>query len=77
MLAMSRTAAAVDQSASRLAKEYDGPDIFANSAGVAIVESIEQFHDTTRFSAMETSLNGTRPMVRAALPGVCGASDEI
>jgi meso-butanediol dehydrogenase/(S,S)-butanediol dehydrogenase/diacetyl reductase len=61
-------AAAVEQAVARLAKEYGGLDIVVNNAGIAIVGSIEQLDDAAWDSVMETNLNGTRRVVRAALP---------
>ncbi len=61
-------AASVEQAIARLAKEYGGLDIVVNNAGIAIVGSIEQLDDAAWDSVMATNLNGTRRVVRAALP---------
>lgn len=61
-------AATVEQAVAALAKEYGGLDIVVNNAGIAIVGNIEQLDDEAWDSVMETNLNGTRRVVRAALP---------
>ena len=61
-------AASVEQAIARLAKEYGGLDIVVNNAGIAIVGSIEQIDDAAWEAVMDTNLNGTRRVVRAALP---------
>jgi meso-butanediol dehydrogenase / (S,S)-butanediol dehydrogenase / diacetyl reductase len=61
-------AATVDPAVARVVKEYGGLDIVVNNAGIAVVGNIEQLDDAAWSSVMETNLNGTRRVVRAALP---------
>jgi NAD(P)-dependent dehydrogenase (short-subunit alcohol dehydrogenase family) len=61
-------AATVELAVARLVKEYGGLDIVVNNAGIAINGNIEQLDDTAWSAVMDTNLNGTRRVVRAALP---------
>lgn len=60
--------ATVDQAVARVVKEYGGLDIVVSNAGIAVIGNIEQLDDAAWSSVMETNLNGTRRVVRAALP---------
>jgi meso-butanediol dehydrogenase / (S,S)-butanediol dehydrogenase / diacetyl reductase len=58
----------VERSIAKLVGEFGGLDIVVNNAGIAIVGSVEQIDDADWSSVLDINLNGTRRVMRAALP---------